>query len=448
MDTLVNGVGTPKTKSVLGQEGVMGRRQAMDAARALTGMPQPAFDRVSSLLDQAGKGPDGAVPEGANADTERALILKAVAARSGALGDAGSQDQALGELEWFAGAIRGQNRDAVVQQTSVVDVDDKTNTSTANPLDSTVTNDQKADNDGYAQRFTSSCAPAVAAMVRGETDPVFAMMLNADGLQNNDPAAGASGLERQVLEKDHFFNDQSPEVPLTPDQLAAFQKDGTLPPGVEHLAGSGVSRVGQQARKTMDEKLDDAVGAGTITKAQAELLRKDSQGGTLADAEKPDRDAALKAVRDTNGNHPTDFELQAMRGDKPRENFMLMAHALRDLASGVTHTDYWDFSAGKSLDTGMMDKVETALASGIDLPVRLATPGQDGGHFIMFTDVRSQDGKREFLASDPWSGRTTWLKESDLTDPKSDWPRREFNVFWQGVTDIFAPIDFVKPDAQ
>jgi len=145
---------------------------------------------------------------------------------------------------------------------------------------------------------------------------------------------------------------------------------------------------------------------------------------------------------------PTDFELQAMRGDKPRENFMLMAHALRDLASGVTNTDYWDFNAGASMDGPMMDKMEKALASGIDLPARLSTPGQDGGHFIMFTDVRNQEGQREFLASDPWSGRSTWLKESDLGNPKSDWPRREFNVFWQQVTDVFAPIDFVKPDGQ
>lgn len=448
VDALVNGVGTPKTQSILGQEGVLGRRQAMDAARALTGMPQAAYDQLSTLLDQAGKGPDGTVPQGASADTERALILKAAAARTAPLGDANTQEQAMGELQWFANTIRGQTRDGVIQQTSVVDVDDQANTSTANPLDSTVTNDQKADNDGYAQRFTTSCAPAVAAMVRGEADPVFALMLNADGLQNNNPNADASNLERAVLEKDRFFNASSPDVALTPEQLDAFKKDGTLPPGVEHLAGAAVSRVGQQARKVMDEQLDGAVAAGTITKDQAEALRKDAQGGTLTDAEKTDRDAALNAVRNAGGNHPTDFEIQAMRGDKPRESFMLIAHALRDLASGATNTDYWDFNAGKSMDGPMLDKMEKVLTSGVDLPARLSTPGQDGGHFIMFTDVRNQEGQREFLASDPWSGRSTWLKESDLVNPKSDWPRREFNVFWQQVTDVFAPIDFIKPDGQ
>ncbi|HVE83117.1 MAG TPA: hypothetical protein VND93_09740, partial [Myxococcales bacterium] len=254
--------------------------------------------------------------------------------------------------------------------------------------------------------------------------------------------------EKQVLEQDRFFDDKNPVVELTPEQLAQYQKDGSLPPGVQHLSGEAVSRVGQQARKVMDEQLDEAVTCGKLTKSQADALRKDTQGGTLTDAEKTDRDAALKVVRDGGNAHPTDFELSAMRGDKPREGFMLLAHALRDLASDVTHQDYWDFNAGGGLNKQSLDSVERVLQGGVDLPMRLSTPGQDGGHFIVFTDVRNQNGQREFLASDPWSGRTSWLKESDLTDPKSDWPRREFNVFWQRVTDIFAPIDLVKPADQ
>jgi hypothetical protein len=137
-----------------------------------------------------------------------------------------------------------------------------------------------------------------------------------------------------------------------------------------------------------------------------------------------------------------------MRGDKPREDFMLLAHALRDLAQDVTHNEFWDFNAagpGKVLEKGQLDGVERLLTEGMDIPMRLSTPGQDGGHFIMLTDVRNQEGERQFLASDPWSGRTAWLKESELTNPQSDWPRREFNVFWQQATDIFAPLDLVRP---
>ena len=450
IDTLVNGVATPRTESALGQEGVLGRRQAMEAARTLGSLPQPVYDRVSSMLTAAGKQADGTVAPGASAETERALILKAVAARSAALSDPAAQEQALGELEWFAGAIRGQARGDVIAQTSPVDVDDRANTSAANPLDSTTTGDQRADNDGYAQRFTTSCAPAVAMMIRGEADPVFALMLNSDGLQNGDPAAGASQLERQVLERDRFFNDRSPEVQLTDAQMQEFQRTGKLPPGIEHLSGAAVSRVGEQARKVMDEVLDAAVTAGTITKPQAEALRKDAQGGTLTEAEQKDRDVALAAARQAHDNHPTDFELAAMRSDRPRENFMLIAHALRDLASGVTHQEYWNWNAGADgMNRGMMDNVERALAGGLDLPIRLSTPGQDGGHFMMLTDVRSREGgERQFLVSDPWSGRSTWLNESELGNPKSDWPRREFNVFWKQVSDVFAPIDFPRPEPQ
>jgi len=448
VDALVDGVATPRTNSIIGQEGVLGRRQAMDAARTLAELPQPLFDRVSALLDSAGKGPDGTVPPGASLETERALILKALSARSGPLSNAGSQEQAMGELEWFAGAIRGQARNDVIAQTSVVDVNDQANTSNLNPLDSTVTNDQRADNDGYAQRFTSSCAPAVAAMVRGEADPVFAMMLNGDGLQNSDPAAGASQLEKRILERDRFFSDASPEVTLTQAQLDEYQKSGTLPEGVYHLAGSGVSRVGQQARKVMDDQLDQAVKGYALTQAQADALRKDAQGGTLSDTERVDRDAALKVVREGNNNHPTDFELAAMRSDRPREQFMLIAHALRDLASGVTHQDYWDWSTKDGVPQDTLANMERAVASGLDLPIRLSTPGQDGGHFMVVTDVRNQEGGgREFLVADPWSGRSTWLKEADFANPKSDWPRREFNVFWQQVTDVFAPLDFPVQEA-
>ena len=56
----------------------------------------------------------------------------------------------------------------------------------------TTTGDTRTDNDGYAQRFTTSCAPGTALMVRGEADPVWAMMINSDGLQNLDPSSGVS----------------------------------------------------------------------------------------------------------------------------------------------------------------------------------------------------------------------------------------------------------------
>jgi len=383
MDTLASGVATPKTTSILGQEGVLGRRQAMDAARALTGIPQPAFDRVSALLDQAGKGPDGAVPEGANPDTERALILKAVAARSASLGDAGSQDQALGELEWFAGAIRGQNRDSVIQQTSAIDVDDRVNSSGANPLG--LHRHQRQE--GRQRRVRAALhqllrpgggrhgARRDGPGVRADAELGRRPAERRPGLRRGGPGEAGAGagplLQRPEPGRGAHRGPAHPRSRRTA-RCPPASSTSPAPPSPASASRPARRWTRSWTRPSM---------RGTITKAQAEALRKDAQGGTLADAEKPDRDAALTAVRNTGDNHPTDFELQAMRGDKPRENFMLMAHALRDLASGVTHTDYWDFSAGKSLDTPMMDKVESALASGIDLPVRLSTPGQDGGHF-------------------------------------------------------------------
>jgi hypothetical protein len=444
-DALVAGVATPRTTSALGQEGVIGRRQALEAARTLVALDGPAYDRINALLASAGKAEGGAPPD-ASPSTERALILKAVAARSSALLDGGVQENALQEIEYFASQIRGMSRDDLVAQTSVLDLNAGVNASRADPLDPFQTADLRGDNDGYAQRFTSSCAPAVAAMVRAEADPLFALLLNRDGLQAQDPNTDASQLERRILERDRFFDEQSPVVNLTPDQQAEFERTGKLPPGVEHLAGAGVSRLGERARKVMDEQLDNAVQAGLLTQAQADALRKDARGEPLAESERPGRDAALALVREKSNGHPTDAELTAMRGDRPRERFMLLAHALMDLAQDVTHTRYWDFDTGAALDRGELDNVARILQGGHDVPIRLSNPGQEGGHFMLLSDVREQDGERQFLTSDPWSGRTAWIKESELTNPKSDWPRREFDVFFAQVTNIFAGEALVRPE--
>lgn len=439
-DALVAGVANPRTTSALGQEGVMGRSQAVQAARTLTAMDGPAYDRVNALLASAGQVEGGAPPD-ASPTTERALILEAVAARSAALTDPGVQENALQEIEWFASQIRGLSRDDLVTQTSVLDLDGGVNASRSDPLDPFQTADQRTDNDGYAQRFTSSCAPAVALMARAEADPLIALLLNRDGLQNQDPGSDASKFERGVLERARFFSDESRTVILTPEQEIEYRTTGKLPPGVEHDAGAGVSRIGERARKVMDEQLDNAVQGGLLTQDQVDALRKDGRGETLGDTERAGRDAALAFVREKSNGHPTDAELTAMRGDQSQERFMRLAHALMDLTEPATHTTYLDWET-----MAPWDSVARLVEGGRDVPFRLSNPGQPGGHFMMFSDVRMVDGERQFLTSDPWSGRTAWINQSEITNPKSDWPRREFDVFFSQLTNVFAGEELARPD--
>lgn len=170
---LLNGVADPRSDSTRGQAGVLGVDQVTAAAEALMAMPEETYHQFSETLDHAGQNKDGQPAEGADAGTEQALLLKALAARRNAMQAGGEgATKAAAELVSFGDTIRGEKRDSLIASTTLIDIQDD---------GTTIDND-----DSLKQTYTRSCAPSVALMALGEMDPIFARNVHDKKV---DPAA-------------------------------------------------------------------------------------------------------------------------------------------------------------------------------------------------------------------------------------------------------------------
>ena len=170
---LVMGVGTSRTNAPAGKAGVMGEDAARHAAQALVDMLAGEYKSISAVLKAAGT---GAGPNG-SAETERALILKAVGARQDFLANPkwfdtarikyGVPMHATNEIIHFAEAIRGRDRDRLIEDSTVQDL-------------------SSSDGDhALQQRFTSSCAPTAGQILEAEADPVTALLMHRERIDSN-----------------------------------------------------------------------------------------------------------------------------------------------------------------------------------------------------------------------------------------------------------------------
>jgi len=153
--TLVTGVA--RSRASLGLEGVLGEDSADRAARALIEMRQSDYDAIKGALNQAGHGGDVY----SDAETERDLILKAVAAREEAYAHPSLIDKVMPtntettDIVNFANTIRGQNRDELLFRTTVA-----------------------SQGDVLQQRYADSCTPTTLEMLKAEADPIYAWKLH------------------------------------------------------------------------------------------------------------------------------------------------------------------------------------------------------------------------------------------------------------------------------
>jgi hypothetical protein len=154
--TLVTGVA--RSKADLGLEGVLGENSADRAAQALIEMPQADYDAIKGVLNQAGHGGDVY----SDAETERDLILKAVAAREEAYQNPSIIDRVMAptmsetqDIVAFANTIRGMNRDDLLYRTTVASGDDV-----------------------LRQRYFDTCSPTTIEMLKAEADPIYAWKLH------------------------------------------------------------------------------------------------------------------------------------------------------------------------------------------------------------------------------------------------------------------------------
>jgi Papain-like cysteine protease AvrRpt2 len=164
---LVMGVGTSATDNAVGHKGVIGRAQAIQCAQALTRMTPADLVSVNTALQMAGRGGD----KWGSPDTERALILKGVAARATRFPQptpyniANGPSAAAKEVTDFAAKIRGDHRAFLVGNTEVLGL----------------TNPTQA----LEQRWNDSCGPTTVEMTEADNDPVYSYNLNSTELAHS-----------------------------------------------------------------------------------------------------------------------------------------------------------------------------------------------------------------------------------------------------------------------
>jgi hypothetical protein len=419
-ESLVLGVANPRTGDATGVEGILGVRQAEQAARALVEMPQEAYDQTKGLLERAGQGRDGLPVARSDAGAERALILKAVAARGERLddswmdsakrflgfGDSTESAKAMKEIQGFADEVRGMNRTELIRTTTSIDVE-AANTSTVDPNNITANNDTDGANDGLYQRWEHSCGPTTAQMTRAESDPVYARQLHKDGINNPSPTSATAEEQRRVLEDN---------------------------------GGEGVSRLGEQASGRLGGQLDRAQAAGDLTGEQRTAIDKFLNNKKLSPEEQALANAGLAAVRRRENGSPTPAEVSAMRANAGKDgDGMALDDALNDITKPSTGIDYQTEYVG---DGGLTDETlgewDKRLRNGQDVPIRVTDSGNNGGHFMMVSDVRGEGDNRRYLVSDPYSGKTAWLSREELLDPNKNAIDREFGIGWDRVSHYYT----------
>jgi hypothetical protein len=301
---LTLGVGLPRTAASEGSEGILDGTSALAAAHALACMSASDYAHMKSLL--AGTWGNVADPSPtADMQTERALILKAAAARDDELSHpgkyTGKTETACMEIIRFGLQIRGMDAQQLIEHTSAIDLD-------GDGVD-----------EGLQQKWQNTSAPAVLQMLRAERDPIYALSLYT---------------QPRELKAGWWWVDKLPSTNAADEQASMLEAMETeaAPRGDERGAGSGMVLA------------------------------------TMAHATKPGSGQAYERV-----------------------------------PVGLSNR-------GKALD-----EIESLVRTGEGVAIAVSsTPGER--HAMAITDVRFTGAGREFLVTDPWTGRTEWIANQDLLD--------------------------------
>ncbi|HET7526585.1 MAG TPA: hypothetical protein VFK10_11640, partial [Burkholderiaceae bacterium] len=83
--------------------------------------------------------------------------------------------------------------------------------------------------------------------------------------------------------------------------------------------------------------------------------------------------------------------------------------------------------------------LDQRLKAGTDVPIRICNADNSGGHFMMISDVRGEGANKKYLVSDPWTGKTAWIKQTELQNFNSNWPQTHFSKdLAKGVSHTYA----------
>lgn len=375
IELMVMSVASPINElDVKGQAGHLGINTANNAADALILMQQKDFEKIKSLLEKSG--------DDLGEVAKKATLLKAVAARKNDLIAGGPQSaKQMFVLELFGGIIRGMDRDDMVEATHAAD---------------------RGSDAGLQQRYTATCGPTSIEIVRGEFDPVYALVLSAQGKQSLSEGGLAADEQKKILES---YRGKDTAVPRD------VQKDwDTLMAAVnKHWAGATWSQRLQVRQVFL--YLAGRTGLGPLTKPGIKILKSLGTG--------IDIDKRLPEFR----------RLYAVLGKGPGMENAEFAKAAKEALGGATGREFKETAIkykaklikGKKELRGQIGKhfrkLNKALFRGDSVPFGVMWSG-GGGHFMVFTDMRKEKkGKkifRYYLVSDPWHGESGWMSRSDL----------------------------------
>ncbi len=373
---LVEAQRLPRSDAPEGREPILTATAAARVTRAFALAPHTTRARLLELVRS--------FVDGAAAPVQRALLLKAIAARSTSL--AAPTSDALAILERFASTLRAHTRAELLVKATALDLDSTTSTSAFDPqgmwqkrgtIGDRGAHDVDKNNDGLFQRFTASCGPTTLQMALAEADPVFAFALHAHELTSDS----------------------------TTDAVARFQR--TL---LEAHGGKAIGRREAHLRA----RLRNALGRSDLDEpARTALLQHALAGGPRS----PPAERALTTLRARHQGFPSDAELvrlASLRGCEvdagiDARAMLALLHEHLTPMTGVHYrvTDPKDgFARGGAMRH--FDEVARALRDGIDVPFGISEPG----HWMLLSALDGKKPHRRFLVSDPDGGRTAWVTEA------------------------------------
>jgi hypothetical protein len=103
------------------------------------------------------------------------------------------------------------------------------------------------------------------------------------------------------------------------------------------------------------------------------------------------------------------------RGNQPGGPGDLVVSTFTDDALPFANLGYQRQAVTASGRAGAIDHIEQLVANGTDVPIAVSeTPGNRRA--MLITDVRGTGNSRQFLVTDPWSGRTQWVARADIVN--------------------------------
>ena len=285
----------------------------------------------------------------------------------------------------------------LVRLTTIWDVHEGEDTQAFSPmLLEGHTPEDTGNDDGLFQRYGMSCGPSSIEVLRGNLDPAYALQLNLRGLTVN-PTAPAD-FQRKIL-VDYGENVQSRIVPYHAKEVGA---------AIDALGTRGVLTAQEQAslRSYLIDGAKPSTGSdAALTKARKNLdgYPNDAVVRTLREFERPDSTADYHRIGLKNIER---IYNEVVGADAGAEVELVSMYAEGKVKPGTLR------ARSKAFVEANMDRLVSALSD--ETGVLFSTTYPD--HFWTFQDTRVQDGARELLVHDTWTGKTVWVTEAQLLD--------------------------------